>query len=217
MPKTLVLLCAGSLLCASSASAQACLGLPSFERAVHLNVAGEFPDSATSYAAAIGAGRRNKVFANLGAAQVSYEGLEQKATLGFLELGAQLPLGGAQLCPVAGGYLAVGPDDDAAGIKVTSRAATAGLSLGFPLGIPGGEVIPNAAVKYEYLSQKVEEEDIGSFSETFSSGVVDLGLGLVFEDRFAIQPLAHFPFGGERDEASFGVIASVSFAWPLGR
>jgi len=57
-PKLLVLpVAVASLLCAAAASGQACLGLPSFTNgSVHLNVSGEFPDSATAWAVGIGAG-----------------------------------------------------------------------------------------------------------------------------------------------------------------
>jgi hypothetical protein len=201
-------------LSASSVHAQSCLGLPSFSNgSVHLNGAGEFPDSATAYAVGIGAGKPDNLFGNLGVGQVSYEGFDEKSTFGFLEFGYQLALGPAQLCPIAGGSFAAGPDDEAAGIKLTARAASAGLALGLPIGVAAFKVIPNAAVKYEYLSLKVEDEFAGSSNETTNSGIVDLGLALVFFDRLSIQPLYHIPFGGsEGEEANFGVFAAVSFA-----
>jgi hypothetical protein len=199
---------------AGAASAQVCLGLPSFQGgSVHLNVAAEFPDSATAFAVGIGAGRHNSLFANLGGGQVTYEGLDEKSTLGFLEFGFQFPVGKLQLCPIAGGTFGAGPDDDLGGVKVTSSSAAAGLSLGLPLSVGMLRLIPNAGVKYEYLSVKVEDAS-GKFTENFTGGVLDLGLAFVISDRFSIQPLAHIPFGGEDDdEPSFGVFASVSFGW----
>ncbi|MSR22522.1 MAG: hypothetical protein EXR92_03095 [Gemmatimonadetes bacterium] len=216
-PKLVTLLFCGATLHASVASAQACLGLPSFTvRPVHVVLAGEFPDSATSYAAGIGAGRHNRLFANLGAGQVSYQGYVEKATFGFLEFGVQFPVGMAQLCPIAGGYLASGPDDAAGPIKRTSRSAAAGGAIGLPLDVGFVELIPRAAVTYDYLSQKVDAEGFDSATETFNSGVVDVGLGFVFRDRFSVQPVVHMPFAGEDDKVSFGVFASASFGWPLG-
>ena len=201
---------------APGASAQACLGLPAFSDAsVHLNAAAEFPDSARSYAGALGAGRPDGLFLNLGGGVVTYQGLDERAVLGFAELGVQRPLGPLQLCPIAGGYLAAGPDLEVAHIDVTSRGASAGLALGVTLGLPVIDAIPNAAVKYEYLSQKVVERDAGSISESFHSGVVDLGLGLVYRDRFTVQPIAHLPFATGDAEVSFGLFASIILPLPV--
>lgn len=212
--KLLILMLSASAFPASGVSAQACLGLPSFTIAsVHINGSGEFADSANAFAVGVGAGRHNGLFANLGAGQVLYTGLNH-ATFGFLEFGVQLPVGRMQLCPIAGGQFAAGPDDDGAGIKVTTRAATAGLAFGLPLGDRTFKVIPNAAVKYEYVSQKFDEVDIGSSSETLTSGVVDLGVGFTFHDRFSIQPLAHIPFGGLTNNVTYGIFASVSVGRP---
>jgi hypothetical protein len=210
-----------AVLFSPDAHAQACLGLPSFAGgSVHLNVAGEFPDSATAYAVGIGAGRQNSLFANLGGGQVSYEGLDEKSSFGFLEFGVQFPARRAQICPIAGGSFGVGPDDDTIGLKVTSSSASAGVAIGLPIAVSALTVIPNAAVKYEYLSVKCEvrdvgceEEGFGATRETFTSGLLDLGLGFVFRDRLSVQPLVHIPFGGTDEDATFGVFASVSFGW----
>jgi hypothetical protein len=202
-------------LCASSAHAQACLGLPSFEAgAIRLNVAGEFPDSATAYAIGIGAGKPDGPFGTLGAGRVSFVGIEEKATLGFVELGYQLPLGRLQACPVVGGSLAAGPDDEAARLTVTSRGAVVGGALGLPVSAGAVTVIPNLAVRYEYLSQEVDEEGIGSETYTFDSTILDLGLALVLMDRLSVQPLAHVPLRGDDRRTSFGVFASVAFGLP---
>jgi hypothetical protein len=210
----LLLLCLTTgILLPSAAHAQACLGLPSFTSgSVHLNLAAEFPEAAKAYAAGIGAGKPNSLFANLGVGQVTFDEIEEKSTYGFLEFGYQFPVSRAQVCPIAGGSFASGPDDEAAGIKVSSSAASGGLALGVPLGSDAFQVIPNVAVKYTHLTQKVEDE-AGTTSESFDSGVVDLGLGFVFRDRLSIQPLFHIPFAGDDDETSFGFFASVSFGW----
>jgi len=212
--RTMMMVCAVLLVAASRVSAQACLGLPSFTNgSVHLNAAGEFPDSATAWAVGIGAGRPDNLFGNLGVGQASYEGLDEKSTFGFLEIGFQLALGGAQLCPIAGGYFGAGPDDDLAGIKLTSRGASAGAALGLPIRAGMVTFIPNAAVRYEYLSIKLEEENVGSSTESSNSGIVDLGLALVFGDRVSLQPLFHIPFGVDDAESNFGVFVALSFGW----
>lgn len=194
----------------ATAAAQACLGLPPFtDASFHLNVAAEFPDSARAYAVGLGAGNPGGVFLNLGGGVVEYQGSDERAVLGFAELGVQRDLGAVQLCPVAGGYLAAGPDLEELGISSTSRGASAGLALGASWGLSMIDLIPNAAVKYELLSQKSEQEGVGRTSETTYSGIIDLGVGIAALDRFTVQPLAHIPFASEDDEISFGVFASV--------
>jgi len=204
-----------TIMCASRVAAQTCLGLPSFANgSVHLNAAGEFPDSANAWALGIGAGRPNNLFANVGGGQVTFEGLDEKSSFGFLEFGVQIPVGRAEVCPIAGGTFGAGPDDADAGLKLTSRSASAGLALGVPVDAGSLRVVPNVAVKYEYLSVKVEEVDFEPTTDTFTSGIVDLGLGLILRDRVSLQPLLHIPFGGDEDEeASFGLFASFSFGW----
>ena len=96
---------------ATAAGAQTCLGLPAFDDAsVHLSVAAEFPDSARSYAAGLGAGVPNGVFLNLGGGVVTYQGEDDQARFAFGELGFERAFDVLHVCPVAGGYFALGPD-----------------------------------------------------------------------------------------------------------
>ncbi|MGH7552448.1 MAG: hypothetical protein ACREMQ_05415 [Longimicrobiales bacterium] len=217
--KLLTLSIVATALSASAASAQACLGLPSFANgSVHVNAGGEFYEDATTYAAGIGAGRPNNLFANLGGGQTAFEAIdgapEGKTKFGFLEFGYQFPLATAQFCPIAGGYFSAGPDDDATGQKVTTYGATAGFALGLPIDVGSFRVIPNAGVQYQMGSQKVEFDDVEASNDSFDEGTLNLGLALVFGDRFSIQPLAHIPVGADEGaRTNFGVFASVSFGW----
>jgi hypothetical protein len=200
------------LLRASPAAAQACLGLHSFGAAgVRINAAVELADSATALAVGAGFGRDNQAFANLGGGQVTYDGFDEKSTFGFLEFGYELPLGRARVCPIAGGTLQSGPNDDLAGLEVKVRGVSAGVAAGVRLGTGMLTIIPNAALKYDYVSVKVTELDIGSITDKSSSGIADLGLGFAFRNRFTILPLLHIPFGGDDDEITYGVFASLGF------
>ncbi|MGH7469766.1 MAG: hypothetical protein ACRENP_17590 [Longimicrobiales bacterium] len=211
--KLVVLLCAAVAVPARGVSAQSCLGLPSFVAgSVHLNAAGEFPQDAKTYAVGIGAGRPNNLFGNLGAGQVAYDLFSEKATYGFLEFGYQIPISMAQLCPIAGGSYSIGPDDEAAGIKVKAPGATAGLALGLPISFGVFQLIPNAGVRYEYAAVTTEEAG-ASIKETFGNGVVDVGLGFVIFDRISIQPIARIRFGGDSNDRTLGVFAAFSFPW----
>ncbi|MGH7461009.1 MAG: hypothetical protein ACREMA_08265 [Longimicrobiales bacterium] len=212
-----LVLCAAAL-SASAASAQACLGLPSFNNgSVHLNMASEFPDSARGYAAGIGAGRHNNLFANLGGGIITLDGFDGRVELGFLEFGYQIPISRAQLCPIAGGYLSRGPNDDLIGIEITSYSAAGGLALGLPIQLSALTLIPNVAGRFEYLSQKTVEAELGTFTDTYSTALVDIGFALVFYDRVSIQPLIHIPVYAQDEldpkKTTFGIFAAFSLPW----
>jgi hypothetical protein len=208
---------AASLLGTVELRAQTCLGLPTFASGfVHVNAVVELPDSATGYAVGIGAGRPNELFGNIGGGSISYEGLDGKSTFGFLELGYQKQLGRAQVCPIGGLYVGSGPNDDAAGFEVSTRGLSAGAALGLPVTVPFFRrlsVVPNAALRYEYLSQNISADGSDDLTDVFHSGVLDVGLGFVFFDRVSIQPLMHFPFGGDDQDPSFALFGSVSVGW----
>jgi hypothetical protein len=215
----LLLAIVASALTSYTAAAQTCLGLPSFESgSVHLNVSGEFPDSAKAYAFGLGAGKPNNLFANAGGGVVEYEGFTEKSKVGFLELGYQIPVAGFQICPVVGGYLSVGPDEPLLGLKVTSTVASFGAAVGRAIeATPSLSLVPNVAAKFDHLSQKLTVDDevnpIEEYSDGFNSSVLDLGLALLFKDRVSVQPLVHVPLSGDDGETSFGVFASFGFGW----
>jgi hypothetical protein len=214
---------------AAVANAQTCLGLPSFNSgSVHVNVAGQFPDSASGYAVGIGAGRPNNLFANIGGGQFSQDGIEAKQNYGFLEFGYQFPisrLNRAQVCPIAGGSYGQGPDDEVAGDKVTSSSASVGVAAGMAFGSSRFSAIPNLGLRYEFGSFKVDNDDESlSYDQGFSSGIVELGLAFLFLERFSIQPLVQIPFAEDTgdpvaddrklaDKISFGLFASFAFGW----
>jgi hypothetical protein len=214
MLKLAVVILASIALFSADAHAQVCLGLPSFGAAsVHVNFAGEFPDSAAAYAIGVGGGRDNAAFGNIGAGVITYEGLDDKSTYGFLELGYQVPLSRLQICPVLSGYIGSGPDDDEIGISTSSRGIGGGLAAGISFGTRTLALVPNAAVRYAVDELEFEEEGVEPVTESFDGGLVDLGLGVVFRDRISVQPILHIPFGGEDDEMSFGIFAAVRFNW----
>ena len=196
-------------------NAQVCLGLPPFGNAsIHVNFAGEFPDSAASYAIGVGGGRDNSAFANLGLGLVTYEGLDDQSIYGFLEVGYQLSVSRLQICPMASGYLGSGPDDDDLGISTSSRGIGGGLAAGIRLGSRTIAVIPNAAIRLALDEVEFEEDETEeSVTETFEGGSADVGLALVLFDRVSIQPIVHFPFGSEDTETTYGIFAAVRFPW----
>ena len=202
----------------SAAEAQTCVGLPSFDAgALRLNVSAQFPDSAKAYLIGLGAGKPDGPFATAGVGRVSFVDLEERATLGFVEAGYQIPLpGGVELCPLVGGQLGRGPDDALFRLTVRSRGWAAGGAIGTTL--PAGPVAlgPNLAVRYEWFSQEVEEEGIGAETSTFDGSVLDLGLAVILGGRLSLQPLVHVPLSGDDGGTTLGLFGSLAFGLPGG-
>lgn len=203
-----------TLVIASPAYGQTCLGLPTFSaQPAHVNAAIDFADSATVYAGGIGAGSDKALFGTIGGGVVRYKNNNEQAKFGFLEFGYQIALGSLQLCPVAGGTFGAGPDDATAQIKVTSRTATVGGALAYEISSGSFAIVPNGGIRYNYFSDKIDERDIGSATETSSAVMADLGLSLILRRRVSLQPVLHVPLGGDNRETTFGVFVSIAFGW----
>ena len=209
--KLMSLLVLGLLAIPVAANAQSCLGLPSFANGMfRINGSLESADSSTAYAVGVGAGKSSSVFGNIGVGQVSYEGFDDKTNYGFIELGYQLPLSKAQICPVVGATYGTGPNDDINGIELTSQGISGGLAIGYTLAAGGFQIVPNAAVRYSSGKSKLEADGLPSFEESFDGGLFDIGLGFIFANRFSIQPLVHIPFSSDDEEAYYGIFASIA-------
>lgn len=203
---------------AESATAQTCLGYPSFRRgAVRLNVGGYNSKDGQAYAGAVSAGRSDGVFAGIGGGIAIDDSTEVTSSAVTLEGGYQINLfrSGAQLCPIVGGGLIFGPYD-LDGIDYTTVIATGGLALGLPYSFSSVlRVVPNVAVRYEYDSQKqlpVAGGDALRANQSF--GVLDVGFAWVIKDAFSIQPTWQKAFGLDQpDDGSFGVLLSLRVPW----
>jgi hypothetical protein len=203
---------------AESASAQTCLGYPSFRRgSVRLNVGGYSSQDGQAYAGAISAGRADGVFAGVGGGVAVEDSTNVTSSAVTLEGGYQINLfrTGAQLCPIVGGGLIFGPYD-LDGVDYTTVIVTGGLALGLPVSLSSAmRIVPNVSVRYEYDSQKqllVSTEE--SFRANQSFGVVDVGFAWIIRDAFSIQPTYQKAFGLDQDmEGSFGILLSVRVPW----
>jgi hypothetical protein len=201
-----------------TADAQACLGLSSFaDTPVRLTGARLFPEDRTEAdALVVGAGRSNGVFLSLGYARVLHDDTElfadddptEQQTL--FELGYQIPLigGRVQLCPVGGAGLGKGPV--ISNTDYRRRFASAGLAIGIPLNLGFGiRLAPNASARWEYLRTTAE-----GLVDAGSSGVADVGLGLIIARRLVVQPTYSMPFAtGTSEDPRLGVVVSIGSGW----
>jgi len=197
------------------ARAQACLGSVSFGTIpVRLGGGAVFGKDYTGYSVALVAGKDNALFGDIGVSRTYFDGYDDTGDDVFAELGWQRALGArGQLCPVIGGSVGTGPDDD--GLEVKSRFASAGVALGMTLHPkPSIKAIPNGQLRLGYAVSDVTDEVTGkqTYNDTF--GVLGLGLGLtLFNDRLAIQPMVQFPFGADDNSVSYGIAFSVGIGF----
>jgi len=124
--RSLALLAAIVVTLPAAARAQACLGSVSFGTIpVRVGGGAVFGKDYTGYAVSLMAGKDNSLFGDIGVSRTYFDGYEDSGDDVFAELGWQRALGTrAQLCPVVGGSIGTGPDDD--GLEVKSRFASAG-------------------------------------------------------------------------------------------
>jgi hypothetical protein len=207
-----------TLCVADLASAQTCLGYPSFRRgSVRVNVGGYNSRDGQAYAGAISAGRADGVFAGVGGGVAIDDSTDVTSSAVTLEGGYQINLfrGGAQLCPIVGGGLIFGPYD-LDGVDYTTAIVTGGLALGLPYSLSSGmRIVPNVSVRYEYDSQKqilVSSDESLRANQSF--GVVDVGFAWVIRDALSVQPTYQKAFGLDQDmEGSFGILLSLRVPW----
>lgn len=199
---------------AGTARAQACLGSVSFANVpVRLGGGAILGKDYTAYAASLIVGKEDAAFGDIGVSRVYYDDYEDTSDDLFVEVGYQRPVGTrAQLCPVVGASLGTGPDDGA--VEVRSRYASAGVALGITFRpATNAKIIPNGSVRYEYATSDVTDPAFGKETFTDHSGVVDLGLGLIFfRDRLAIQPTVQIPFAADVNDVAYGLVVSIGFA-----
>jgi hypothetical protein len=209
--RRLVLLAAIVVTLPAAARAQACLGSVSFGAVpVRLGGGAVFGKDYTGYSVALVAGKDNALFGDIGVSRTYFDGYDDTGDDVFAELGWQRALGArGQLCPVVGGSIGNGPDDD--GFEVKSHFASAGVALGMTLHPkPSMKAIPNGQLRLGYAVSDVTDEVTGKQTYTDTFGVLGLGLGLtLFNERLAIQPTVQFPFAADDNSVSYGIAFSV--------
>jgi hypothetical protein len=215
-PKMLFAGLAVAVMFPATAFGQACLGFPSYDNRIHLAGGGQFPDSMSAYAASIGFGTAGAAFADIGASRVTLTGTKGAINAAFAEIGYQFDSKVLQVCPILGGSYSTYTKELAEqlfpGADISSQAATGGLAFGIPLSLGGPiRLVPNAAVKWEMLWTKTDAGAGGSVTDKFSSGLIDLGVGIVFFDRISIVPTYSIPFSSDDDEKVLGIFAALSF------
>lgn len=105
----------------------------------------------------------------------------------------------------------VGDVDD---LDVSTTSFAFGGEAGLLVAESGSmQLVPTVGLFFGRVSARSEFEGTELFDEAETGGLFNVGLGLIFNQRFSVTPLVSFPFGfGEDDpDPSFSITALFSF------
>ena len=200
---------------ATSAEAQTCIGHPSFAAgSIQLGGGVEFADDLTTLGVGVNFGRQQGLFggASIGRASLDDDALDidESATIVGLNLGYQTTImrtGRTQFCPYGDVVLQFGPS--APGIDVSGQLITFGGRLGGTFtGGPNLEVVPTAGLALAIARVEFDFEDNQGFDdidESETGGMLDAGVGFVFNRRIGILPYLRIPLGFDNSDTAFGL------------
>jgi hypothetical protein len=195
----------------SPAVAQTCMGMASFSSGpVQVGGNAQFASGANRFGASVAYGMRGGIYAGADVGTTSYDGLDASIDFGA-NLGYQMQMGKAQICPAASVSYDNGPDSDANGLNSSTKSAAFGVNIGTPLGTSRMQIVPNAGIGLVYSKAKVELTGFGSGEGSDTYGVAQLGLGMVFNQSIAVRPSVSIPLGLGNSDATFGVSVGFNF------
>lgn len=201
-----------TLVAARPASAQICLGSPSFSIAPYqVAVAASFTEGVREVEGTF-AGGNESVFAGAGGSVVRFTDADVRTAGVSAFAGAEFATDQRSrvlLCPVVRlGFLA-GPDIGP--VDVSSVALQGGASIGVIASQEGDMmVVPFFGLSAVYQRFTTEIGGVES-SGSDSGGVADLGVGLIFNRTVAITPLVSIPFSTGGSDAIFTIRFSFNF------
>jgi hypothetical protein len=210
MRRSLVALLALLAIVRSPVVAQTCMGMASFSTG-KMQMAGNatVTDGANRFGATAAYGMPGSVFGGVGIGTTSIDGLDSSLDFG-VNLGYQMQVAKAQICPVASLGYDNGPDSDANDLNSSTKSASFGLSVGAPLGTSQLQIVPTAGVGVVYAKSNVEFAGIEA-SGSDAYGVAQIGVGLVINQSVSVRPSVAIPVGLTGSDASFGLTVGFNF------
>ena len=213
---------AAAALLPAAAQAQTCLGFSTFDaNPVRIGATVGSSNDVTNLGLNVNFGQRQGAFGGVGVGLTQFDDdiIDEDATTISGSLGYQIPLGantrssrGPQVCPLAAVGYTIGPDVGDIDTRVLSLQG--GFALGAPVDLtPTVRLTPFGALSL--LHQRVTvslDDDDDSASE--SGGLLDLGAGLIFNDRFTVRPSINIPIGFDNSDTGFSLAIGLSFGGP---
>ena len=210
MRRSLVVSLALLAIVRSQAVAQACMGMASYSAGpVQVAGHGSLTDGINSFGASVGYGLPSSVFGNVGIATTSYDGADAALDVGA-DVGYQMQIGKAQICPVASFGVGSGPDSDDAGLNSSSRSASLSLAIGTAFGTSRMQIVPAVALGVENTKLKVESS-LGDFEGSDTHGLAQASVGLVFNSNITVRPSVSIPLGLTGSEPTVGLSVGFNF------
>jgi hypothetical protein len=216
MRRSLVVSLALLAIVRAPAVAQTCQGLASFSSG-QMQTTGNatFGNGMDSFGATFAYGQPAGAFGGIGIGTTSIDALNGSSFDVGIAGGYQMTAGKAKkihLCPVANLGLGMGPKDvGGSGVDMSSTTGGIGFALGTSL--PGGprvQIIPTGGLGMEYLKVKADDgSTTSSASDTY--GVMNLGVGFIFNSQIAVRPGISIPLGLDGGDTSFGLTVGYNF------
>jgi hypothetical protein len=215
-------LAAAALLPAARLQAQSCLGLSTFDNhPVRIGASVGSENDVTNLGLNVNFGQRQGAFGGVGVGLTQFDDddIDEDATTISGSLGYQIPLGtntrssrGPQVCPIAAVGYTIGPDVGNLDTRILSLQG--GFALGAPVELtPAVRLTPFGALSllHQRATFSVGDDD-DTVSE--SGGLLDLGAGLIFNDRFTIRPSLNVPIGFDNSDTGLTLSLGLSFGGP---
>jgi hypothetical protein len=201
-----------TFLIAAPASAQVCLGAPSFRDAPYqAGIGASFTEGLRQVDGTF-AGGGESLFAGAGVSVLNFTDLDERTAGVSAFAGAEFATDQRSrvlVCPVVRlGFLA-GPDFGA--VDLSSVALQGGGSVGV-IAAQDGElmVVPFFGLAVAYQRVTTEIGDIET-SASDTGGVADLGVGLILNRTVGITPLVSIPFSSGSSDAVFTIRFTFNF------
>jgi hypothetical protein len=201
------------LLCATEASAQTCLGMPSFrDGQFQVSLGAAFSEGAQGFGGG-GALGSDDLFIGASLAVTDVDGADSTATSFAVNFGASFTVNGReriQACPVASVILTGGPD--VADVDVSAVGLRAGGRLGVVAFESGDlEVVPTFGldIAYDRINGDIGPVETTLARETYV--IVRVGAGFILNKRVGIVPTLGIPLGLDDSDPEFSFVVAYNF------
>jgi hypothetical protein len=200
------------LLVATPASAQLCLGAPTFRTAPYqVGIAAAFTEGARGVEGTF-AGGGESVFAGAGVSVVNFTDVDVRAAGVSAFVGAEVATDRQNrvlLCPVVQLGFVAGPD--LGPVEVSSMTLQGGASIGV-IAVENGDamVVPFFGLAALYQRVKTEIGDVEN-SASDTGGVANLGVGFIVNRTVGITPSLAIPFSAGGDDPIFTIRLTFNF------
>ena len=201
-----------ALAVAAPAQAQLCTGQPSFSSGpVQVSPGAAFTEGATEFGGSV-VGGSDRFFGGAGLFRTSYSDIDEGAFAVAGLVGSNFVADAnsrVNVCPLAVASWQSGPN--AGDLDIRTLAFGAGGQVGIVAADNGRvAVVPTFGASIRNARLNVSFADVDeTVSETF--GLVNAGVGFIFNHRLSVNPVVSFPIGLEEGDMQFSVGVSLNF------